>query len=116
MDGSQKLPQRLLGTVRDLLKTGAPVEPLLPGIAAWLLHLCGRRDDGTTYPINDPLASAIAALSPEPGEDPEATVLRLLELTSVFGEDLPRDPAFTRPLAALYGDMARQGVAAALAG
>lgn len=116
MDGSQKLPQRLLGTVRDLLKTGAPVEPLLPGIAAWLLHLRGRRDDGTTYAINDPLASTIAALSPEPGEDPEATVLRLLSLNSVFGADLARDPAFTRPLVALHGRMAREGVASALSG
>jgi fructuronate reductase len=116
MDGSQKLPQRLLGSVRDRLAAGAPVEPLLPGVAAWLLHLRGRRDDGTSYAINDPLASAIAALSPERTDGAPATLTRLLGLTSVFGEDLPRNPAFTQPLLALFRRMADAGVAQALAG
>lgn len=36
MDGPQKLPQRLLGSVRDRLAAGAPLPRLALGIAAWL--------------------------------------------------------------------------------
>ena len=43
MDGSQKLPQRLLGTVRDRLAVGAPVDRLALALAAWLHHLRGHR-------------------------------------------------------------------------
>ena len=35
MDGSQKLPQRLLGTIRDRLAAGRPFDRLALGVAAW---------------------------------------------------------------------------------
>ena len=45
MDGSQKLPQRLLGTVRDRLAAGAPIERLALAVAAWMRYVDrgGRR-------------------------------------------------------------------------
>jgi fructuronate reductase len=55
MDGSQKLPQRWLGTVRDRLAAGAPIDRLALALAAWVMHL-------RTQPLDDPLADALQAL------------------------------------------------------
>jgi fructuronate reductase len=62
MDGSQKLPPRLLGTVRDSLAAGASVERLALGIAAWAHHLRGVDEAGRAYPIDDPQAEALRQL------------------------------------------------------
>jgi fructuronate reductase len=62
MDGSQKLPQRLLGTVRDRLATGLPVPRMALGIAAWMHYLRGVDELGQPYPIDDPHAAELTAL------------------------------------------------------
>jgi fructuronate reductase len=62
MDGSQKLPQRLLGTVRDRLRDGQPVARLGLAVAAWLHFLRGVDELGQPYPIDDPQAEALTAL------------------------------------------------------
>jgi fructuronate reductase len=62
MDGSQKMPQRLLGTVRDRLAQGASIDRLAFGIAAWLTHLRGHDDAGQRVPLDDPQAAALRAL------------------------------------------------------
>src|SRR5262245_64832620 len=41
MDGSQKLPPRLLGTVRDRLAAGQPIAGLALAIAAWMRYAGG---------------------------------------------------------------------------
>jgi fructuronate reductase len=65
MDGSQKLPQRLLGPLRERLAAGAPVPRLALGVAAWLNHLRGHDDQGRAYAIDDPLAKPLADLRTE---------------------------------------------------
>ncbi|MGO4331672.1 mannitol dehydrogenase family protein [Cupriavidus sp. 2TAF22] len=62
MDGSQKIPQRLLAPIRDRLLAGAPFARLALGVAAWLHFLDGRDEHGATYAIDDPLAPALRAL------------------------------------------------------
>src|SRR6185312_11565792 len=64
MDGSQKLPQRLLGTVTDRVKAGAPFERLALGIAAWMIYAHGKDLSGKTIPVQDPMAAEFARLSP----------------------------------------------------
>ena len=64
MDGSQKLPQRLLGTVTDRVKAGAPFERLALGIAAWMIYAHGQDLSGKTIPVQDPMAAEFARLSP----------------------------------------------------
>lgn len=55
MDGSQKLPQRILSTARSRLKDGAPAEHLMLVVAGWIA-CC--RERGRSLPIDhftDPL-------------------------------------------------------------
>lgn len=60
-DGSQKLPQRLLGTIRDALRQGRSLERLAVPIAAWLKFL--QRAAARNEAITDPLGPRLLALS-----------------------------------------------------
>ena len=61
MDGSQKLPQRLLGTVRDRLARGRRSPRLALGVAAWMRYAAGTDEKGRPIDVRDPLADACAA-------------------------------------------------------
>jgi fructuronate reductase len=93
MDGSQKLPQRLLGTIRTRLATGACCERLCFALAGWFHYLAGCDEAGRTYVISDPLAEtlhAAATCAPEP----LARVNALSRIHAVFGDDLPKNARF----------------------
>jgi fructuronate reductase len=111
MDSSQKLPQRLLGTVRDRLRSGLPVEAHALAVAAFMRHAMGRADDGAALAISDPLAARFAAIE---GGDPAGIVGRFLDIEAVFGADLKGDPAFRTALERAMAHLLRHGAAAAL--
>jgi fructuronate reductase len=96
MDGTQKLPQRMLGTMRDRLAAGRSIARHALGIAAWMRFVTRLDRAGNPIPANDPLAGHLAAAARAGGDD--AIVASLLALTSVFGDDLPANPRFTGPL------------------
>jgi fructuronate reductase len=125
MDGSQKLPQRLLGTVADRLAAGGT--PVWAGlaVAAWMRHVwAGRADDGRPFPVDDPLAglfrARLAAAGAGDGADQAGRVTgALLGIREVFG-DLAGSAALrellTGHLTRLARDGARPTAAALLAG
>ena len=59
MDGSQKLPQRLLGTIRDRLAAGQPIARLALGVAAWMRYVGGVDEQGQPIDVRDPLADRL---------------------------------------------------------
>jgi fructuronate reductase len=88
MDGSQKLPQRMLGTVRDRLAQQLPVTRMALGVAAWMHYLRGVDELGQAYAIDDPHAAALMALyqgSLAQGVSPQA-VQDMLSYAPVFGD------------------------------
>lgn len=95
MDGSQKLPQRLLGTIRDRLCAGATIDHLCLAVAGWMRYASGRDEQGRPIEVADPLASRLAAISAAAGSDPAALAQGFLALGEVFGADLPREARFT---------------------
>lgn len=86
MDGSQKLPIRLLGTVRDRLAAGAEPRWASRAVAAWMVYVGVRTDRlGRPLPVDDPLAATLAARAgaePAPAELVDA----LLPIAEVFGD------------------------------
>lgn len=94
MDGTQKLPQRLLGTIRDRLKADQPITHLALGVAAWMRYVMGIDENGDTIDVKDPLAMRMMAISAGAGGDPEALFDGLSALTEVFGTDLPGNEVF----------------------
>ena len=105
MDGSQKIPQRWLATVRDRLAAGAPIDRLALAVAAWLHFLRGVDEAGQRYTIDDPLAADLAAL----GNDAQT----LCGFAPVFG-DLGREPRFVAPVARQLASLRTRGVQATL--
>lgn len=114
MDGSQKLPQRLLGTVQDRLAAGAEPRLACLGVAAWMRYVsAGRTDDGRPLPLDDPLADRLRALTEGAGT-PEQTVAALFGLPEVFGEQLPHDPVFRALVIDALTALTRDGVVGAV--
>jgi fructuronate reductase len=116
MDGSQKVPQRLLATIRDRLAVGAPITRLGLALAGWLHYLRGRDEAGRAYAIDDPLAGALQewlakcdALS-----DPRLCAEHLTRFAPVFG-DLGSEPRLVAALAPALQSLGDRGVAATLA-
>lgn len=106
MDSSQKLPQRLLGTVRDRLRSGQPWPLLALAVAAWLRFMEGRDDQERPIAIDDPLAAALAQEHARRGT--------LLHYAPVFG-DLAGEARFTAGVAAASAELRRHGALAAAA-
>jgi len=111
MDGSQKLPQRLLGTVRDNLASGRPIARLALAVAAWMRYVGGRDESGRAIDVADPLAATFAAIAEAHRGDPAAHARALLGVEAVFDHDLPQDPRFTRPVIAWLESLHAQGAA-----
>lgn len=115
MDGSQKLPQRLLGTLRDRLARQLPVTRMALGLAAWMHYLRGVDELGQSYRIDDPHAAALTALYQQSlgqGVSPH-TVQAMLAYAPVFG-DLAGNAALTAALVPLLQSLQAHGVAATL--
>ena len=105
MDGSQKLPQRLLGTVRDRLQKNLPIDTHALAIAGWMRYVTAADEHGRTIDVRDPFAAELAAIAKATGPVADRLAPALLDVTSVFGA-LGADPrvrtAVTRALARLY--------------
>ncbi len=116
MDGSQKLPQRLLGTARDRLAKGAPIGRLALGIAGWMRYVSGTDEKGAAIDLRDPMAERLTSIAAEAG--PVATRLApaLMAIPEIFGTDLPADPRFFVPVTAALESLFRDGAARTVAG
>ena len=115
MDGSQKLPQRLLGTLRDRLAKGLPVPRMALGVAAWMHYLRGVDELGQTYVIDDPHAAALTALYQRTlGQGVTLQAVHdMLAYAPVFG-DLAGHATLAQALLSALQSLQTQGVAATL--
>ncbi|AOO83939.1 mannitol dehydrogenase family protein [Bosea vaviloviae] len=115
MDGSQKLPQRLLGTIRDRLKAGASIDHLALGVAAWMRYVTGSDEKGGAIDVRDPLAAEFAKRAASAGRDAKALSSALLGIESIFGTELPREAAFTQAVETQLAKLFQHGAKATAA-
>lgn len=101
MDGTLKLPQRMLDSVRYHLANGTPFECLALGIAAWMRYVSGVDDSGNVIEVCDPAAEKLKELVLN-SSDNQDRVNALLSLKHVFGEDLPQNPLFIAQVTKAY--------------
>ena len=83
IDGSQKIPQRLLAGAADLLDRGRQPDAIALAIAAWMRWQSGRDDLGQKFDVDDPLASTTERLVSRAANAPDQA-RALLSLGSVF--------------------------------
>lgn len=101
MDGTLKLPQRMLDSVRYHLANGTPFDCLALGIAAWMRYVSGVDDSGNVIEVCDPAAEKLKELVLN-SSDNQDRVNALLSLKHVFGEDLPQNPLFIAQVTKAY--------------
>lgn len=87
MDGSQKLPQRILGTLSETFHAGREASGLVLAVAAWMRYVGGIDEAGQPIDVKDPLAARLRALS-DGAESPEARVDALLSVHEVFDPEI----------------------------
>jgi fructuronate reductase len=111
MDGSQKLPQRLLAPMRENLAAGRPIAHEALAVAAWMRYVSGRDERGGTIDVSDPLAARFAQAAAAHPDDPEAYARALLRIEAIFGSDLRDDARFTAPVIDSLRGLFRDGAA-----
>lgn len=92
MDGSQKLPQRLLATLRERIAAGLPSPALATAIAGWM-HFAVKTAHTSGAVLNDPLSTDILAQA-RASHDSTAIIDNLLGLDKIFGSDLKTHAGF----------------------
>jgi fructuronate reductase len=115
MDGSQKLPQRLLGTVRDRIAAGAPYAHLALAVAGWIRYASGTDEHGRTIDVADPLAATFARIVRDARGDAGPVADGFLDLKQVFGADLVAHYAFREAVRGNVIALFRDGARATLA-
>ncbi len=115
MDGSQKLPQRLLGTIRERLRAGAGIDHLALGVAAWMRYVTGTDEKGAAIDVRDPLVAELKRRTEAAGRDAKVLVEALTGIEAIFGSDLPGDLRFTKPVTAHLASLLDRGAKATAA-
>ena len=109
MDGSQKLPQRLLETIAKLYENGTPPKAALMGVAAWMQWVTGGSDDrGSPIHVDDPMAQRFADIAVQ-NPVVEERVSALLAVREIFPPELASNTRFRESLVPLVANLSDRG-------
>jgi fructuronate reductase len=112
MDGSQKLPQRILGTISTTICLPAGPRPgLLLAVAGWMRYVGAIDEKGEPIEVKDPLAERLRAFSGQ-AETPEEKVAGLLGIREVFSAQMAE--ALSVPLTKAYARLCESGARASV--
>jgi len=100
MDGSQKIPQRLLASIAARLEREQGIDALALAVAGWMRWQGGRDDNGAAFTVDDPLAAETRRRP-----SPQA----LVGMEAVFPPRLAADARFVEAVTAQYGRLAAIG-------
>ncbi len=114
MDGSQKLPQRLLGTARDRLKSGASIDCLALGVAAWMRYATGVDEKGQPIDVRDPLRDELRRRADAAGLVASQLAPALLSIEEIFGKDLAESQRFVSSVTSALDNLITQGASPTL--
>lgn len=115
MDGSQKLPPRLLAPIGVALERNLPFDTLALGVAAWIRWIGGRDDAGRVIDLNDPMAVQLRR-SIDGVHDPAAQVAAVLALEAIFPAYLARNERFSIAVTQQLSRLVRLGARGILSG
>jgi fructuronate reductase len=114
MDGSQKLPQRMLHAISWHLDRGNAFPHLAMGVAGWMRYVAGIDEQGAPIDVRDPLAARFAEINTTCKG--EARLRALMGLESVFEPRLAENPVFVEAITGAYETLVAVGARKAVAG
>ena len=108
MDGTLKLPQRMLDSVRYHLAHQSSFDCLVLGVAGWMRYVSGVDDAGNAIEVSDPSSEKLKTLVAN-SQDNADRVKALLSLEHVFGQDLPNNAIFVDAVTKAYLSLKEHG-------
>ncbi len=115
MDGSQKLPQRLLNSLYSQLERNRPMPCTLLAVAAWIMYVSGTDEHGGMIDVSDPIAEELAALHGEGNLNSERIVQNFLSLEKIFGPKANQPKNLADLLASSISELRSIGAKASVA-
>ncbi|MDP9807224.1 fructuronate reductase [Rhizobium tibeticum] len=99
MDGTQKLPQRLLEPASEAVAEGGKAETYAIAVAAWMRYALGADRNGESYELRDPRAAEIAARLADVPRNGGAVSKALFGLPGLFPPALTDNLGWTEDVA-----------------
>jgi len=115
MDGSQKLPPRILEPIRIRLEQGWAIDRHAIVVAAWIQYLSGRNERGEKYDVVDLRLPRLTQALQKAGAAPRDQVAAVAGFNEIFGRVLPRNPVFINSIAVALESLQARGVMATVA-
>jgi fructuronate reductase len=109
MDGTEKLPQRILAPALHALANGQKLRPFAFAAAAWMRYCLGRTDEGEPYALRDPREEEIRLALAGAG-NATAIVRSLSALPGLIPPRLAGDTAWIGEVASILGNMLEHGM------
>ncbi|MDN3637543.1 mannitol dehydrogenase family protein [Simiduia curdlanivorans] len=114
MDGSQKIPQRWLNTLRSQLASGGEITWLVFALANWIRYVRGYDEQGQVIDVQDPLALELRDLYRQYDKNYPKLVQGFLRLEQIFDVDLVDNERLSMALAEQLEHLAVDGVTVCL--
>lgn len=114
MDGSQKLPQRLVAPLRARLDAGLPSPMIELAITAWMAWQRGENAAGEPIIVDDPFAPRTAAIWAQSAHIEDACA-GLLAIDAIFEAVAPHRAALAARIAPVLRRLATEGTAPMMA-
>lgn len=114
MDGSQKLPPRMLKSVINHVESETEYNHLALGIAGWMRYVSGTDENGQPIEVLDPIVKELRAICDQHGHQ-VSVVTALLSIDSIFAPELANNSQFVQAIESAYQTLVTSGAKAAVA-
>ncbi|KAG2413337.1 hypothetical protein HFD88_002526 [Aspergillus terreus] len=106
LNASGKIPQFIMPSIAEAIWVTGPFRRLCFVAAAWFRYLNGIDDSGKTFNVDDPMREELQAKARAGGTNPA----ELLNVKSLFGDDLRTDKRFLQEITTAMEAIARDGI------
>lgn len=114
MDGTQKLPQRIVEPALHALEHGQDVRPFAFAVACWMRYCIGITDSNQPYALRDPLEHQIRSLVEQAGKNAEAVSRMFHELLGVFPRKLAQNQSWHTMVSRILTTILEKGMRTAI--
>ncbi|WP_217909044.1 mannitol dehydrogenase family protein [Marinomonas primoryensis] len=108
MDGSQKLPPRLLNSIRYHLKNGSDFKHLALAVAGWMRYVSGVDEQGVAIDVRDPMVESLKSICDQHGLN-VSVVKALVSIDTIFAKDLIDNKVFMNAIETAYAALLLMG-------
>lgn len=108
MDGTQKIPQRFLASIKWHIAHNKNYTLLALGVAGWMRYISGTDDAGNAIDVKDPMIDVLKQTCATSAEGAER-VKALLNLEMIFGTELPKNNVFVEKVTHAYESLLTKG-------